>query len=424
MTDAGDILLSARHVTKRYAVSRSFFARLLGRSTGEVHAVDDVDLDVRRGETFGLVGESGCGKTTLGRLLLKLVDPTSGTIEFDGARIEGYSEAKMRPLRRRMGLVFQDPHASLNPAMSVGDAVAHPLVVHGMADWPAARARAAELLEEVGLAPASRFFTKRPAELSGGQKQRVVIARAIATRPDFVVADEPVSMLDMSVRAKILELLLQMKKKYDLTLVFITHDLATARFLCDRLAIMYLGQVVETGAARDLLAKPEHPYAQALVKAIPAPDPRQRRAEDVPRGEVPDAVHPPPGCRFHPRCPVATPGCGHVGADAREAAESWLTRAQPGPRAKLVETQGAPIGWRVAGNDLLLSSADVGPLKRAIQQERPVVWDAVESVEADRLRFRAPVPIELRRRPDGRLTRCVLYDDSPGDAGLDAQDRR
>jgi peptide/nickel transport system ATP-binding protein len=435
-------LLEVDHLTKHFPVTKSFLARLIGREAGAVHAVDDVSLAVRKGETFGLVGESGCGKTTLGRLMLRLVDPTAGTIRFEGRDVTTLGEAAMRPLRARMQLVFQDPHASLNPSMSVGDAVAHPLVVHGMAGWREARERAAAMLEEVGLAPAERFFGKRPAELSGGQKQRVVIARAVVTRPSFIVADEPVSMLDMSVRAKILDVLLDLKKKYGLTLVFITHDLATARFLCDRLAIMYLGQVVEMGDARRILAAPEHPYSQALVKAIPEPDPDARRIEAIARGEVPDAVHPPAGCRFHPRCPVATPRCGFTGADLADAVEMWEERVPeskadtsalrrglsvPLPAGNDPEgferDAGAPIVWVREGHDVLVPTDALPRIEHAARRARPVVWEALARQEASpkartRLAFDPPAGMDLRRRPDGRVTRCIhCADEPPGGPG-------
>lgn len=383
-------IIRVKNLTKHYPVSGNFIARALGRNRDVVHAVDDVHLDIAQGEIFGIVGESGCGKTTLGRLLLRLVDPTSGSIEFDGRDITNLGEKPLRPIRQAMQIVFQDPHASLNPAMSVGDSVAHPLVVHGIADWPEARLQARALLEEVGLAPAARFFDKRPNELSGGQKQRVVIARAIATRPKLIVADEPVSMLDMSVRAMVLELLLALKKKYDLTLVFITHDIATARFLCDRIAIMYLGKIVEIGKAKDILANPAHPYAQALLKAVPKPDPAARRTDEIAKGEVPDAVHPPQGCRFHPRCPVATPQCGWGSADLTEL----------GPTRILNDREGI-----------------VGAHEAALRANA-ALFGAIENIQKTeaglRVRFVAAKPIGLRRRGDGREVRCVLYEDEGG----------
>ncbi|MCA1814558.1 MAG: ABC transporter ATP-binding protein, partial [Halobacteriales archaeon] len=294
-------LVEARGLTVRYALRQGAVARLLGEA-GEVRAVDGVDLDIRRGEVLGLVGESGCGKTTLGRALLRLVAPSAGSIRFDGQDITHLREPELRPLRRRMQLVFQDAHAALNPAMTVGEAVVDALRIHGLARG-GERDAAARALEEVGLS--SDLMARHPSELSGGQQQRVVLARTLVLEPRFLVLDEPVSMLDMGVRARVLELLLKLKQRHDLTLLFITHDLATARFLCDRVAIMYLGQVVEQGPARAVFDAPQHPYTRALIDAIPQPDPARRGAARALRGEVPDAAHPPAGCRFHPRCPVS-----------------------------------------------------------------------------------------------------------------------
>jgi oligopeptide/dipeptide ABC transporter ATP-binding protein len=285
-----------------------------------VRAVDGVDLEVLEGETLGLVGESGSGKTTLGRAMLRLVRPTAGRVEFEGRDITALGERVLRPLRRRMQPVFQDPHAALNPAMTIGDAVAHPLLIQGLAsDREAARAQAASMLERVGITPAGAFLDRFPEDLSGGQKQRIVLARALVTGPSLVVADEPVAMLDMSVRALVLELMAGLRRDLGLTYVFITHDLATARLLCDRVAVMYLGKVVEVGPAGTVLSEPRHPYTRALLDAVPRVEPPANgvagRARTVLAGEVPDATDVPGGCRFHPRCPHAFAPCGPDGDD-------------------------------------------------------------------------------------------------------------
>jgi oligopeptide/dipeptide ABC transporter ATP-binding protein len=265
------------------------------------------------------VGESGSGKTTLGRAMLRLVEPTAGTVEFEGRDITALGERDLRPLRRRMQPIFQDPHAALNPAMTIGDAVAHPVTIQRLAQTRGeARARAAAMLERVGIVPAGAFLDRYPEDLSGGQKQRVVIARALVTGPSLVVADEPVAMLDMSVRALVLDLMADLGRELGLTYVLITHDLATARLLCDRVAVMYLGRVVEIGPAATVLAEPRHPYTRALLDAVPRIDPPDptagggRRRPVLP-GEVPDATAVPGGCRFHPRCPERFAPCGPDG---------------------------------------------------------------------------------------------------------------
>jgi peptide/nickel transport system ATP-binding protein len=299
-------LVRLRDVAVHFDLGRG----LLGRG-GVVRAVDGVSLEISPGETLGLVGESGSGKTTLGRAILRLVEPVVGTVEFEGRDITHLPEREIRPLRRRMQLVFQDPHAALNPAMTVGEAVAHPLTIHGLcADPASARERAAEMLEQVGVTPPTAFMDRYPEDLSGGQKQRVVIARALVTGPHLVVADEPVAMLDMSVRALVLQLLADLRRDLGLTYLLITHDLATARLLCDRVAVMYLGRIVEMGPVGEVLARPRHPYTRALLAAVPRLDPAARgRPRRVPGGEVPDAAHTPPGCRFHPRCPEVFAPC-------------------------------------------------------------------------------------------------------------------
>jgi peptide/nickel transport system ATP-binding protein len=254
----------------------------------------------------------------VGRTLLGLVPATEGSVRFEGEEIAGMSERELRRLRRRMQIVFQDPHASLNPAMTIEQSVGHPLEIHKIAKGSDRRRRVEEALETVGLAPAEQFIDKYPSDLSGGQKQRAVIARAIILNPVLLVADEPVSMLDMSVRAKILELMLNLKHEFGFTYLYITHDLATAKFFCDRIAILYLGRIVEMGPSAAIYEDPKHPYTKALLRAIPEPDPRRSVPRDLPRGEVPDAARPPLGCSFHPRCPVAFEVCGWESRDLRD----------------------------------------------------------------------------------------------------------
>ena len=322
-------LLSVRGLKTYYSLRGSFAQRLVGREAGSVKAVDDVTIELRRGEVLGLVGESGSGKTTLGRTILGLVPATEGSVEFDGREITGMSERELRPLRREMQIVFQDPHASLNPAMTIAQLVEHPLQIHGIGSRAERRTRVAEALSTVGLDPPEQFLDKFPSDLSGGQKQRVVIARAIILNPSLLVADEPVSMLDMSVRAKILELMLYLKRELNLTFLYITHDLATAKFFCDRIAILYLGRIVEIGPSEAIYAEPKHPYTKALLRAIPDPDPRRTVPRDLPPGEVPDAARPPLGCHFHPRCASAFEVCGWETRDLREVLERrWAFQAQ------------------------------------------------------------------------------------------------
>ncbi len=280
---------------------------VVDRQVGAVRAVDGVSFDVRRGETLGVVGESGCGKTTLGRALLRLVEPTGGSVHFDGVDVRAASGPQLRQLRRRMQMVFQDPYASLNPRHRVGRIISEPLRVHGIAEGAAADAAARELLEVVGLPP--NAFVRYPHEFSGGQRQRVGLARAVALRPDLVVADEPVSALDVSIQAQIVNLLEDLQHELDLTYIFIAHDLAVVRHVADRIAVMYLGSLVELAEGDEVVQRPLHPYTRALLSAVPVPDPEfeATRERVILRGDLPSPANPPAGCRFHTRCPWVQP---------------------------------------------------------------------------------------------------------------------
>jgi oligopeptide/dipeptide ABC transporter ATP-binding protein len=318
-------ILSLTDLSVHFALGGSAVGRLFGRSLGSVKALDGVNLDVMPGEVVGLVGESGSGKSTLGRSVLGLAPVTGGSIKYRGREINGLSESAMRPLRSKLQMIFQDPHAALNPSMTVEQSISDALRIHGV---PAAKRheQVAHALERVGLAPTERFAPKYPAELSGGQKQRAVIARAIALGPEVLVADEPISMLDMSVRAKILLLMDELRSQLGISFIYITHDLASARFFCDRVAIMYLGKIVEIGPAEEIFANPRHPYTQALLRAIPDVSHVGAPPAELPRGEIPDAARPPQGCPFHPRCPKAFNVCGWEARDLKVVLEErWTT---------------------------------------------------------------------------------------------------
>ncbi len=309
MPTTNDNLVEVRGLRKWFPVQKSFIERLVTRQRQFVHAVDGVDFEIRRGEVFGLAGESGSGKTTTGRLILRLVEPTEGSVVFDGVDIAALSGEEVRRMRRRMQVIFQDPFASMNPRMKTGDAIGHSLEIFGVAKGEQKKRLVLEMMEHVGLTPARILYDKFPHQLSGGQRQRAVIARALMLHPDLVVADEPIAMADVSVRAMLLELMVQLKEEFNLTYLFITHDLATAKYICDRIAIMYLGLICEMGTLEQVYRNPQHPYTQALLAAVPVPDPHARRTAPLPKGEIPSPINPPSGCRFHPRCPFAMEIC-------------------------------------------------------------------------------------------------------------------
>lgn len=309
-TSPGQSLLEVRDLKKWFPLQGGFLSTLVGRSEPHnVRAVEDVTFDIRRGEVFGLAGESGSGKSTVGRLVLGLLEPTAGRVVFDGVDLSTLEPERLRRLRSRMQVIFQDPLASLNPRMTIGDAIGHPAEIHLPNQTPAERKRAVyEMLDAVRMSPPEQFYDKYPHQISGGQRQRIVIARALVTKPDLIVADEPIAMADVSVRSLLLDLMMELKNEFNLTYLFITHDLATAKYVCDHIAVMYLGNIVEIGTLHEVFDQPTHPYTRALLDAVPVPDPRHRRTEPMPHGEIPSAINPPPGCRFHPRCVIAQQG--------------------------------------------------------------------------------------------------------------------
>jgi oligopeptide transport system ATP-binding protein len=302
-------LLEVQHLVKHFPIKSGV---LIDREVGRVRAVDDVSLTLNEGETLGLVGESGCGKSTLCRTILQLLDPTSGSVRFEGQEIAGLSRRELRPIRRQMQMIFQDPYASLNPRKRVGQIVGDPMRLHGLASGSELKRQVQELLDRVGLSP--EHYNRFPHEFSGGQRQRIGIARALSLKPKLIVADEPVSALDVSIQAQIINLLDDLQDEFGLTYIFVAHDLGVVRHVSDRIAVMYLGKIVESATAAELYSHPVHPYTVALLSAVPIPDPRENAAREpvIIEGDVPSPADPPSACRFHTRCPWATEICSEV----------------------------------------------------------------------------------------------------------------
>ena len=299
------ILLSVENLHKAFKVS----ANRPGAPKLRLKAVDGISFDIAAGETLGLVGESGCGKSTAGKLLLRLIEPDDGIITFAGKTVTGMPKGELTALRRDMQMIFQDPFSSLNPRMRVGEIIGEPLVVHDMVEGQDPRHQALALMEKVGLS--REHYDRYPHEFSGGQRQRIGIARTLAVQPRLVVADEPVSALDLSIQAQIVNLLKDLQEEFSLTYLFISHDLGVIEHVCDRVAVMYMGRIVETASATDLYGQPRHPYTEALLNAVPVPDPSRHRQKQVLSGEIPSPIDPPTGCHFHPRCPYAKDICRH-----------------------------------------------------------------------------------------------------------------
>jgi oligopeptide transport system ATP-binding protein len=315
-----DNVLEVRNLKKHFHVGGGFLAR---NSAMNIRAVDDVSFTVRRGETFGLVGESGCGKTTLGQTIIRLYNPTEGSVIFNGTDISRLTANDLRKHRRKMQMIFQDPSASLDPRMTVGSIISEPLNIYGIGNREERQERVRELLRVVGL---NSYFTNRyPHEFSGGQRQRIGIARSLALNPDLVICDEPVSALDVSIQAQVLNLLRQLQSEFNLTYLFIAHNLAVVAHISDRVGVMYLGKLVEIGEAKTITELPKHPYTQALISAIPVADPNRHRDRIILEGDVPSPANPPSGCRFHPRCPVARADCSETEPLLRELAPGhWV----------------------------------------------------------------------------------------------------
>jgi len=301
-----EALIEVEGLVKHFPIKRGVFSRV----TGYVHAVDGVSLRVMKGQTMGLVGESGCGKTTAGKTILKLLEPTGGTIRYNGEDITGYKRSQMKGLRREMQIIFQDPFSSLNPRHTVSAIIAAPLEIHKLVDPSCKEDRIADLLRKVGLSAAA--MRRYPHEFSGGQRQRIGIARALAVNPRLIVGDEPVSALDVSIQAQILNLLEDLQDELDLTYIMIAHDLSVIRHIADIITVMYLGKIVETAANKELYRNPLHPYSQALLSAVPIPDPERKPQRIILKGDVPSPIHPPAGCRFHPRCPRRFAPCDKI----------------------------------------------------------------------------------------------------------------
>ena len=341
---ADGLVWDVQGLQKLFALKVGFFASLMKREE-YIHAVNEISFQIGRGEILGLVGESGCGKTTTGRLLLRLEEPTEGQMRFHDTDIAGLKGDALTAFRKKVQMIFQDPYESLNPRFTVMDTVAEPLIVHGVTESLDEReSLVCHALERAELEPAAEFLYRYPHELSGGQRQRVAIARGIVLGPEFIVADEPVSMLDVSIRAGVMNLLLRLREESNLTMLFISHDVAVTRYMSDRIAVMYLGRIVELASSEAIVTRPLHPYTQALLTSVPVPDPKFKRGRAKISGELPSPIDLPSGCAFHPRCPYAKPICKEQKPLLREVATAHYAECHFAGEVGLEAAAGVPAG--------------------------------------------------------------------------------
>ena len=366
MSAAETPLVEVRHLKKYFPIKKG----VLQREVARVHAVDDVSFSVQKGETLGLVGESGCGKSTLGRTIVRLLEPTDGQIVFEGKDTTHMTARRLRPLRREMQMIFQDPYASLNPRKRVGSIIGDPMKIHRLGTKQERKRRVQELLETVGLSP--EHYNRFPHEFSGGQRQRIGVARALALRPKLIIADEPVSALDVSIQSQILNLLEDLQEEFDLTYIFIAHDLGVVRHVSDRIAVMYLGKLVEVSPAEELYQRPIMPYTEALLSAVPVPDPdlAERRERIVLTGDVPSPINPPSGCRFHPRCRYMTDVCKEVEPPLTDF-EGHLSACHHPLNVSIEEARAAPAAEESPES----APEDATPTEPAGRESHPVSAD-------------------------------------------------